>query len=88
MGQKKVIQCLKEQKKLNNENVECENSSIKEKMVPKLNLTLQARKKELEMRLAYDIEQSKSNKIAKILKEEAEKELKLQDMVKRCINSE
>lgn len=35
----------------------------------KINPVLQARKKEIEMRLAYDIEESKTNKLSKMLKE-------------------
>jgi hypothetical protein len=57
-------------------------------MTTKMNLTLQARKKEIEMRLAYDIEESKTNKLSKMLKEEKIREEKLQKMVVKCINSE
>lgn len=77
MGQRKVIQCLNDDKlgKRNHngaENVLRDNvahEQLAKVKAVKFNPVLQARKKEIEMRLAYDIEESKTNKLSKMLKE-------------------
>lgn len=96
MGQKKVIQCLRDDKtnKLNqnaNEYVLRDNvahEQLTKAKTVKFNPALQARKKEIEMRLAYDIEESKTSKLSKMLKEEKIKEEKLQNIVVKCMSSE
>lgn len=39
------------------------------------------------MRLAFDIEESRTSKLSKMLKDESLREEKLQGMVLKCINS-
>lgn len=77
MGQRKVIQCLRDDKvdRINHtgpENVLKDNvahEQLAKAKTVKFNPILQARKKEIEMRLAYDIEESKTSKLSKMLKE-------------------
>lgn len=76
MGQRKVIQCLRDDKvdrlpPNGNENVlrDITHEQLPKAKPVKFNPILQARKKEIEMRLAYDIEESKTSKLSKMLKE-------------------
>jgi hypothetical protein len=77
MGQKQVINCLtSEQKQLTSgkrQQNQKELSSIEVPKLPSMNIErdLQARKQDLELRLAYGVEESKNIQVKEIIKMQA-----------------
>jgi hypothetical protein len=77
MGQKQVINCLtSEQKQLTSgkkQQNQKELSSIEVPTLPSMNIErdLQARKQDLELRLAYGVEESKNIQVKEIIKMQA-----------------
>jgi hypothetical protein len=83
MGQKRVIRCLNDDRKEEKEN----DSSKKALKAVNMEQELQNRKRELELRLAYDIESS-SDHLRNILNEEKARETEIQRFVHSMISSE
>jgi hypothetical protein len=52
---------------------------------PPLDTTLADRKQELELRMAYDIEESKNVRVKQMLREESIRSVKMQGLVRGCM---
>jgi len=68
------------------------NKSLINKPLPrperKFDISMQLKKQEFDLRITYDIEESKKNKIGEMIKEEKVKLEKVKDLVKSCLEKE
>lgn len=94
MGEKKVIHCLHTEKRTAQQTlpgqqgqpIDLEGFRVKDLGVAEGDLL--ARKKELEVRLAYDVEESKNGQFKSILKEKSSQEEKLKNFIQNYMEGE